>query len=355
MRLELKEKVDKLLEFKKVEKLKEILEIKKVHITIISIVLVLGCIGIYDALNNKVTIAFDNKKENVRTFSKTVKELLEEKNIKLGKNDKVLPGLNSKLKDNTQIVVRRAFEVDLVLNGQTRKIITTENTVKDLLEKENITISKLDKLNFPLDHKLRKNDQIKLVRVQEQIVTQVEEVPFGVETVYDDNLDVGKFVQVQKGSNGQKEVTYKIVLNDGKEVSKTLIDEKVILDPTNEIVKKGTKNFIVTSRGDVRRFKKTLDVTATAYTAGFESTGKKPGDSGYGKTYMGTTVRPGVIAVDPKVIPLGSKVYIPYIGKTCTAEDIGGAIKGNKIDIYMSELSKAKKFGRKKLKVYILE
>ncbi|SHH37914.1 3D domain-containing protein [Tepidibacter thalassicus] len=333
----------------------ELLKMRKLHITIISVVIFLGCVGIYDALNSKVILTVDNKKENISTFSKTVKELLEEKNIKLGKNDKVLPGLNSKLKDNINVTVKRAFEVNLVLNGQTKKVITAQDTVRDLLKQENIAISKLDKLNFPLDHKLKRNDEIKITKVEEKIVKKVEEIPFEVEVVYDDNLEIGKMVKIQEGRNGKREADYKVVFNDGKEVSKTLVKENIITSPKNEIIKKGTKNFIVTSRGEVKRFKKVLIVTATAYTAGFESTGKRPNDPGYAKTYMGTTVRKGVIAVDPKVIPLGSKVYIPYMKMVCTAEDIGGAIKGNKIDIYMNSLSRAKKFGMKKLKVYVLE
>lgn len=96
-----------------------------------------------------------------------------------------------------------------------------------------------------------------------------------------------------------------------------------------------------------------LDITATAYTSGYEDNGKW-GD----KTHIGTKVREGIIAVDPKVIPLGSKVYIEFAdgqGMYAVAEDTGGAIKGNRIDIAMVTRDKAKDFGIQDVKVHVLE
>ncbi|WP_099190962.1 3D domain-containing protein [Tepidibacter mesophilus] len=348
-------KLIKMLINNRIWKIEEALKNKKVYTTVIAIALVITCTSIYYALENDVTVTVDNKNQEIQTFSNTVQELLKEQNIELGKNDKVLPNLNSKLKDNMKITVKRAFEVKLALNGEQQTIITTQDTVEGLLKENKIPVSELDKVVPSLDHKLTKNDEIKIVKVEEKLVVHNEDVGYEVETVYDNNLEMGKIQKVQNGSYGKKEVTYKVRYSDGKEESRILVSENTIQKPTNEIVKKGTKDFIVTSRGETKTFKKALIVSASAYTAGFESTGKRPGDKGYGKTYMGTTVRPGVIAVDPKVIPLGSKVYIPNLGITCVAEDIGGAIKGNKIDIYMNSLSRANSFGRKNLQVYVLK
>lgn len=93
--------------------------------------------------------------------------------------------------------------------------------------------------------------------------------------------------------------------------------------------------------------------TLTAYTAGPESTGKRPGDPGYGITASGAKVKPGVtIAADPRIIPMGSTVYIEGIG-TRVVQDTGSAIKGHRIDIYIPDLSEARQFGVKKdVKVY---
>jgi 3D (Asp-Asp-Asp) domain-containing protein len=98
------------------------------------------------------------------------------------------------------------------------------------------------------------------------------------------------------------------------------------------------------------------EFTLTAYTAGPESTGKRPGDAGYGITSSGAKAVEGVtIAVDPTVIPLGSRIYIEGIGYR-VAQDIGSAIKGNKIDLYMNDVTEARKFGVKKnIKVEIVD
>ncbi|MDI3327584.1 MAG: 3D domain-containing protein [Alicyclobacillaceae bacterium] len=96
--------------------------------------------------------------------------------------------------------------------------------------------------------------------------------------------------------------------------------------------------------------------TLTAYTAGPESTGKSPGDPGYGITSSGKVATDGrTVAVDPNVIPIGTKLYIEGIGYR-VAEDTGGAIRGFRIDVYMNDLAKARQFGVKRdVPVYIVE
>ncbi len=95
-----------------------------------------------------------------------------------------------------------------------------------------------------------------------------------------------------------------------------------------------------------------MDIVATAYAPGPHDNGK------WGNlTHIGTQVRPGVIAVDPKVIPLGSKLHIEFPdGRTMygVAEDTGGAIKGNRIDIAMWTVAEAYEFGIQKIKVRII-
>ncbi|OAS17418.1 3D domain-containing protein [Paenibacillus oryzisoli] len=102
--------------------------------------------------------------------------------------------------------------------------------------------------------------------------------------------------------------------------------------------------------------KKVINTTLTAYTAGFESTGKKASHPTYGITYSGIKAKEGrTIAVDPAVIPLGSTVFIEGIGIR-KAEDIGSAIRGSRIDVFMNDLGQAQEFGVKKnVKVYVLD
>ena len=98
----------------------------------------------------------------------------------------------------------------------------------------------------------------------------------------------------------------------------------------------------------------TFIAECTAYTEGIESCGKLSTHPAYGITASGKRVREGMIAVDTRYIPFGTKVYIEGLG-VFVAEDTGGAIKGNRIDIHMSDLNKAIEFGRQNRKVIILE
>ena len=92
-----------------------------------------------------------------------------------------------------------------------------------------------------------------------------------------------------------------------------------------------------------KNIKRTLKVKAYAYSGDrITSTGRRP--------QVGRT-----IAVDPRVIPYGSKVYIPALGRTYIAEDCGGGIKGNKIDIFMGSNRECNRFGVKYLTIYILK
>lgn len=100
-------------------------------------------------------------------------------------------------------------------------------------------------------------------------------------------------------------------------------------------------------------YEKVLDIKATAYAPGAHDN-----DQWGDKTFLGTDIRPGVIAVDPNVIPLKSKVYIQYPdghGEYAVAEDTGGAIKGNRIDIAKTSVDHALDFGKKDVKVFIVD
>lgn len=128
--------------------------------------------------------------------------------------------------------------------------------------------------------------------------------------------------------------------NDGIVGQETI---KHLLDSTVQQVSRGQ---------GAERYKQELDIVATAYAPGPHDNGK------WGNlTHVGTQVRPGVIAVDPKVIPLGSRLYIEFPdghGMYGVAEDTGGAIKGNRIDIAMWTVAEAYDFGIQNIKVRIL-
>lgn len=181
--------------------------------------------------------------------------------------------------------------------------------------------------------------QVNIVKVDVKEQKEYEKIQFETSIKEDKNLLKGLTEIEQEGKYGEKEITYELIYEDGNLVKKNLISEKIIKNPTDKIIKKGAKEeHIVTSRINNS---KQISVVATAYATGsITSTGTKP--------------KWGTIAVDPKVIPYGTKIYIPKFNMTFTAEDCGGAIKGNKIDIFMASKKDAYSWGKQKIDIYIL-
>ncbi|MEL7647245.1 MAG: 3D domain-containing protein [Sedimentibacter sp.] len=178
--------------------------------------------------------------------------------------------------------------------------------------------------------------------------------------VYNDEKYVDYEKVVQEGSDGMKKSVYQESYIDGVLVSRSLEEEIVYIDPVEEIIEVGTKEYkVATSRGGFR-YNTEFDMVATAYDLSYASTGKYPDDPEYGITASGTKAQPGTVAVDPSVIPLGTKLYIastdgsPDYGYA-TALDTGGAIKGYRIDLFMEDGTKANNYGIRQVKVYVLE
>jgi len=169
-------------------------------------------------------------------------------------------------------------------------------------------------------------------RFTNRLETVVEEIPFG--TVYQDNseLELDTYNTLVKGESGQKIKTYQILLWDGEEVE-CLLDKVEIIEPTEKLVARGTKivwrDQYTQDQGVISYWRKPR-VWATSYDANcFGCTGR---------TFTGTEVKVGVCAVDPKTIRLGTTFYVPGYG-LCRAEDIGGAIKGNDVDLGFADVS----------------
>lgn len=230
-------------------------------------------------------------------------------------------------------------QIKITVNG--KEIITSsfKKNIKSLLDEKGIEYDDYDKITPDINDELKDYMQINIVKIDIKEQKEYEKVPFEITINEDDSLSKGETKVDQEGKDGEKEITYELIYEDGKLVEKNLVSEKVIKNPTDKVIKKGTKEEItVASRGSNSR---QMSVIATAYATGtITSTGTKP--------------KWGTIAVDPKVIPYGTKVYIPKFNMTFTAEDCGGAIKGNKIDIFMGSKKEAYSWGRRTIDIYIL-
>jgi uncharacterized protein YabE (DUF348 family) len=299
----------------------------------------------------QVQLVDDDQRKTYWTAVDTVQEFLEEQEIDLKEHDKLTPDPEAKVTHEMEIDLQRAFPVKIVDGGKEREGWSTSTTVADFLSHQGIKLNELDRVEPELAEEISADTLVKVTRVEK--VTDVVEEPinFAVVTKNDSSLASGKQKVVTEGQEGLVSKTYEVVLENGKEVSRELVREKKLKEKQDKVVAMGTKVIAAqVSRGAPISSGKEIYVSSTAYTASCN------GCSGVTATGINLKANPNskVIAVDPNVIPLGTKVYVDGYGYA-VAGDTGSAIKGNKIDVFLPSKSEAYRWGRKKVKVKILD
>ncbi len=315
-----------------------------------------------------VTVRVDGGRPKViTTLDKTVGQVLAHNNIAVGEHDIVSPPLASRLKENRSITIARAFPVDVDLGNERVVIYSAGRTVAESLTSNGIVLGEYDIVAPSLDSVVNKGTKINITQVAKDMITVEEDIAFRTISFPNSSLARGTTSIKTEGKVGKKERYYNVVSHNGEEISRELVGEKIVSQPVNQVVEYGVSYYgTVVSRGNIDRgnsenmaYSSVITCTATAYDLSYASCGKNPGDRGYGITASGMRAQRGVIAVDPRVIPLGTKLYIestdsyPDYGYAI-AGDTGGAIKGNRVDLFMDSYSEAIHFGRRKVNVYIL-
>lgn len=245
---------------------------------------------------------------------------------------------------------KNAVSVKLTVHGN--KEFTAKlnvSTVKEVIEEFSIALCENDVVNYALDEKVFDGMEITVDRITTETYTHTVTAPYTTTTRESQTVPCGTKKVIQAGKDGSVTETvtetYKNGILTGTEV---YTDAENSTDPVEEIIEVGVGGVYTDSYGKSYEYSYYMDVTATAYgtLSGITATGK-PIDF-------------GMIAVDPKVIPLGTKVYIT--GSTYgdmgvhTAEDTGGGIKGNKIDIFLGDdYNTLMQFGRRTMRIYILK
>ena len=335
------------------------------HIAIITCALIVSFLvgaGTFISFEKEVEFKVNEEIYSVKTMENTVGEAIEHTPIDLIPEDYINVGLDQELssKDVNKVVIKKAVPINILVDGKEIKGYSWKKTVREAIDLNNIKISQKDRLNnASFSDAIYPGMNIEIIRVEEKIVKEEEEIAYSVVTKDNNYLDKGIRRIIREGKDGQKEKKFKVVLENGIETAKELLDEYIISEPVDKIVELGTVMTYNTARGGPIRYTQVLDVAATSYTANFECTGKNPGHPQFGITRSGTRARRGVIAVDPRVIPLGTKVYVEIAGNIpdygfAVAEDTGGAIKGNIIDLYFEDEETVYQWGKKRAKVYIL-
>jgi len=307
-----------------------------------------------------VELIADGAVQSYLTPEKTIRAFFNAENVTLYEKDKLSVKLDAQIVSGMSIKIDRAVSVELTADGEVVTYLTPEKTVKEFLDTENIIFNNNDKLSVVLEAPIESGMKIAIVRVTSEIIEETESIAFGVQEKKDSSILKGKSVVKQEGTKGEKKITKEITYEDGLEVNRVELSEEIVKEPVDKIVAVGTKvvvqtvkkpstSSIIASRGgsvpSSLSYSKAFTVEATAYALdGITATGTVP------KRVEGGW---STIAVDPRVIPYGTKVYVENYGYAI-AEDTGGAIKGNRVDLYMNSNSAAYSWGRRNVTIYIL-
>nr|WP_249436038.1 3D domain-containing protein [Paenibacillus sp. Marseille-Q4541] len=352
--------------------------------------LVMISLIVYGQGGKEISLVVDGKAQTLETREGMLNEVLDEHAITVSPHDEVSMPLNGAIEDGDQVTIKRAVAVNVTADGKTEQIYTTKDTVQEALVSQGVKVSDNDKVYPAVDTVVKADLNIKIVRVTKQTAKQEAAIPYKVIKTADPSLYKGDNRVIQNGHEGVMVQTIEKVFQDGELVSKKMTGKQVQKNRVDQVIAVGSKkkpepkpdpepetlvaaastskssnnsvadkvkkvssssssdSDTITKDGVSFKVNKVLNnVSMTAYSSEEEGIGTK--------TASGTRVQEGrTIAVDPKVIPLGWWVYIEGVGFR-RAEDTGGAIKGNKIDVYYDSLDQALNFGRKKGKtVYVI-
>ena len=272
---------------------------------------------------NSVNIKFSNNQEiTVLTAKTKISDILQENHIVIEENETVTPGIDSEITNTKTIVISLKGEEPLKIAQNT----TTEINKEQVLEE--------------------------YTNLTEKIETVIEEIPF--ETVTKDvsnGAATTRNAVIQSGKNGEKKVTYKVTYKENEELSREKLSEEIIKNPVDKIVQVQSKS-VITSRSSFSRVTGTSGKSGvykvTAYCACMQCCGKTNGI-----TASGAKATANHTIAAPRTFAFGTKVVIN--GTTYVVEDRGGAIQGNRIDIYMNSHAEALRWGVRYVEVEVLD
>lgn len=247
-----------------------------------------------------------------------------------------------------------AVEVLLTLESQKFIVQSKEETIADFIEQMGIELNASNVLSQSLETQLYDGIEIDISHITTEEYTVTKTVPFETKYVDIQTIPKGSINTVTGGKNGSVEYVYKKYYKDGVFYEEKLEKTTVIAEPVHAVVQRGVGGILEAPDGNTYSYSYYVDCVATAY-------GRDAGEY----VCTGKPVQEGFIAVDPKVIPLRSTVYIiggwvdgyttgDYGIRYC--EDIGGGIKGNRIDIFFEgDVDYIWGYGRRNVRVYVLE
>ena len=218
--------------------------------------------------HNVFAVNLDNSnKIELKTKKGTVREILIANNIPFGADDRVEPGLDTRVNGGETINIYKAREITIVDGNTTTVRKTTYKKVGDILKELNIALGEKDEVTPGLNSEVATVDTIKIARTGKTTETKKEVIKFETKEEKDDSKYVDEKVTKVEGKNGEKEVTYNVVREKGKEVSREVASEKVITEATAKVVVVGTKQRTAAQQQEVAAAKQSYAAPAQSYSA----------------------------------------------------------------------------------------
>ena len=300
-----------------------------------------------------VALVAGGREATYTTQAKTVGAFLDERAVRVGPADYLSRSLDAPLADGMQIVYRPSVPVVLYVGTQKRVVRTAAETVGDLLHEQNVTPSALDDVVPVQSSRLVPDDVVRVDEVRAWTSKRRARIEPATKARLDIDLAAGDERTLQTGSPGVRETTVHYVRRNDERLQQTVLASRIIRAPRAKIVARGIAAYSslahVAALGFVSALHfagSALHVIATAYTAGCY------GCSGI--TASGVRAGFGVVAVDPRIIPLGTRLFVPGYGRA-VAGDTGGAIVGRRVDLGFDTVAQAMRFGRQPMTVYVLK
>jgi 3D (Asp-Asp-Asp) domain-containing protein len=266
------------------------------------------------------------------TAATTVGEFLRERGIVANDGDYVSPSVDTPLSDRMSIEYRAAVPVTIVADKHRATMMTAASNVAELLQSENITLAKYDEVSPSLTSDVPANGVVRVTRVLrwERLENRAMRMP--VVHLLNVAMSPSASKVVSRGRAGVRQVLVAFEQRDAGSITATVVLSRIVSKPRPRIIEAGALGA--------------MQMIATAYT---------PYCNGCsGITATGHPAGRGIVAVDPRVIPLGTRLYIPGYGYAI-AGDTGGAIVGYRIDLGYTSNRDAMLFGRRAVTVYRLK
>lgn len=341
-------------------------------ISFVVVLLSMASISMLFSMRKTVVLSIDGNDRLLMTYRKDVKSLLKTQNIIIGPKDKIMPDIDSLIKDGDRIDIKKAIQIHVIVDGKKITLNTSEATIAGALSAEGITYCNLDKIDpMPTEHP-KEGMNVSITRVETKLVKEYQSIDFPTVIKKDNTLMNTVKKIAQEGKSGEREITFRVMFENGVQVSKKIVQEIITVEPTERVLLQGTLTLSLSRGGEVSKknssdtglketfslatpadlsYNSVIKCVATAYSS------QQPGIgtiAASGKSVKRNPNGYSTIAVDPRVIPIGTRVFVEGYGYA-TAEDTGGAIKGNKIDVYLHTVADCYNWGRRTVNVYILK